>query len=341
VARKHSLYVWGIVQDLAQLEDAFKKTGQRSWLASPAVLQFFGVNDLETAEMLSKRCGDYTALQESENTSKGHTNNAGGASSGSSSNTKGRNIQGTRTALISPDEIMSLMVDAKGVPEEQLLFIRGRRPLRCGLPKYYRRKEMAGLVAGNPYYRPSAGKPQGKSSHQMVMAGAYGFGLLAVAASAAMAPLPLMVGDDAVIVGGEEKEPIFGMDGRPLGTAPVGWRVRVTSLPRPDGFVAISFLDPHGTTWNTLIHKNYLEMSRQLPVVYVASASDDAVFFYPSASEARSHQIQVGKTPYIYPGQKFRVLDEQADAVQIGVVNERGEKMGVWVRKKDVVGVDR
>lgn len=260
VARKHALYVWAIVQDLAQLEEAFKKTGQRSWLASPAVLQFFGVNDFETAEMLSKRCGDYTAIQESESTSKGRTSNAGHGSSGSTSNTKSESSQPTRAALIPPDEILSLTVDENGTPEEQLLFVRGRRPLRCGLPKYFRRPEMAGLVAGNPYYRPTSAKGQGRNRRHQAMAAVYGAVLLGLAATAAVAPLPLLVGDEAVIVG-DQPAPIFSLGGQPLQTAPLGWRVRVTSLPRQDGYVGVTFYDPQGNAWNALIRKEFLERS--------------------------------------------------------------------------------
>ena len=42
-------------------------------------------------------------------------------------------------------EIISMRVDANGVPDEQLIFVRGRPPLRCGMAKWYRRKEWISL----------------------------------------------------------------------------------------------------------------------------------------------------------------------------------------------------
>ncbi|MBF0562182.1 MAG: type IV secretory system conjugative DNA transfer family protein [Alphaproteobacteria bacterium] len=112
VARKYGLYVWAIVQDLGQLEEAYKKTGVRSWLASPAVLQFFGVNDLETAEMLCKRCEKYTGHQKSTSTSRGRNNGRGGG--GSTSVTTSESYQQTPVELISISEIMAMATDEEG-----------------------------------------------------------------------------------------------------------------------------------------------------------------------------------------------------------------------------------
>lgn len=241
IARKYGLYLWAIVQDLGQVEERYKKTGVRSWLASPAVLQFFGVSDLETAEMLSKRCGDYTAIQQSESKSRGRTTTSG---SGSSSNTTSQNAQGTKVALISPDEIMSLAVDKDGVPEEQLLILRGRRPLRCGLPKYFRRKEMAGLVKNNPYYRPPKGRLRAISSQQAVAA-VYGAVLALVAAITAASPLPLAPGDEVTTIA---KAQLFVPEtGRSMGSAVnPGVAAIVVGMERPDHFVEVRFPSARG-----------------------------------------------------------------------------------------------
>lgn len=253
IARKYALYVWAIVQDLGQVEEYYKKTGVRSWIASPAILQFFGVSDLETAEMLSKRCGDYTAIQESESKSKGRTTTSG---SGSSSNTTSQNAQGTRVALIAPDEIMSLAVDKDGVPEEQLLILRGRRPLRCGLPKYFRRKEMAGLVKDNPYYRPPKGKLRAISSQQAVAA-VYGAVLAVVATVTAASPLPLAPGDEVTTIARAE---LFSPDtGRSMGNAVnPGVAAIVVGMERPDHFVEVRF--PTAQEMRALVSVEALEV---------------------------------------------------------------------------------
>jgi len=47
---------------------------------------------------------------------------------------------------MTPDEIMNMAVDEKGIPDEQLVFVRNREPLRCGMAKYFRRPEFNKLV---------------------------------------------------------------------------------------------------------------------------------------------------------------------------------------------------
>ena len=46
-----------------------------------------------------------------------------------------------RRRLITPDEILQDMRT-----DDQIVFVRGRRPLRCGRAIYFRRAEMAGMV---------------------------------------------------------------------------------------------------------------------------------------------------------------------------------------------------
>lgn len=259
VARKHSLFVWAIVQDLGQLEEAYKKTGARSWLASPAVLQFFGVNDLETARMLSERCGDYTAIQESEGTAKGNTSKGADLWPGSWSDTKTKNSQPTRATLISPDEILSLTVDENGNPDEQLLFIRGRRPLRCGLAKYFRRREMAGLVAGNPYFRPIAKRSQRHKVGRQITAGIYGAALLGLSGMVALSPWALIAGETVIVVGNQPAPAYWPESGARAGTIPSGWVFQVSSTRRDDGFIEITgYGAQRGEVLKVLVHRSFL-----------------------------------------------------------------------------------
>jgi len=137
--------LWAIVQDLGQLEKHYGKEGLRGWLESSQVKNFFGVGDVETAKMLSEALGKMTA--EISTTS---TNTGTGAHAtdplGSSNSGKSRNQAMVARELLTPDEILRLAVDRNGVPDEQILFLRNQPPLRCGLPKFYRRAEFASLV---------------------------------------------------------------------------------------------------------------------------------------------------------------------------------------------------
>lgn len=253
IARKYGLYVWAIVQDLGQLEAAYQKTGVRSWLATPAVLQLFAVNDIETAEMAVKRCGKYTAVTESSSRSRGRSSGSG---AGSTSTNRSDTTQATAADLITIDDVMTLAVDERGKPIEQLLFVRGRRPLRCGLPRYFQRKEMAGLVRDNPFYRPSQRQ---RLDWRPVMAGVWGLAMLGLAGITAMVPLPWVAGDEAVIVG-RRMLPLFSStDGRQIATVPPGWRVRVMSLSeRADGFVEVTGYAPHGAL-SGLVDSDYID----------------------------------------------------------------------------------
>ena len=208
--------------------------------------------------LLSERVGDYTAVQQSESTTRGRTRQGG---SGCSSNTKSQNSAGTRAALISIDEILSLTVDDAGNPEEQLLFIRGRRPLRCGLPKYFRRKEMAGMVMGNPYYRPPPKQIQWSKVGRQVAAGVYSTALLGLAGWTALLPLPLVAGDEVVVIGNRPAPAYWPETRSPAGTIPIGWQFRVTSANRRnDDFIEITgYGAQSGQVLRVLVHRDYLE----------------------------------------------------------------------------------
>ena len=119
--RKYGVFLWGICQSLGQLEEIYGKEDTRAWLGVPEVIQIFGVNEYETAKMICDRSGDFTVVQESTGRSSGRS---GREQSGSTSKTNNR--QGTKAALITPDEVLTLYVDENGVPDEQILFIRGR-----------------------------------------------------------------------------------------------------------------------------------------------------------------------------------------------------------------------
>jgi type IV secretion system protein VirD4 len=143
--RGYGVTLWAIVQDLGQLEKYYGETGRRSWLENCQIKTFFGISDIKTASLLAEMLGKSTI----EVTTTGHSTGSShgfleifgqsNASTNSSTNLTDRD-------LMTADEIMRMTVDSAGVPDEQLLFLRGTAPLKCGLAKWYRRPEWASLV---------------------------------------------------------------------------------------------------------------------------------------------------------------------------------------------------
>ena len=132
---------WLFVQDLSQLKALYKDRWE-TFEGNVSVLQTFGTNDLFTAEHLSKRLGEATVLVESENASAGVSRGRHGSrqqGAAQSVSEKGRR-------LLTPDEVLRLPMD------EQLLFVRGRHPIRARKLDYLRDGEFAGLYGVNPMH---------------------------------------------------------------------------------------------------------------------------------------------------------------------------------------------
>jgi type IV secretion system protein VirD4 len=134
---------WVFLQDLAQLKGTYPaKWG--TFLANADVLQCFGINDLETAEHVSRLVGDTTIVVASENesasVSRGRTAGRQEGSSVSTSETARR--------LILPNEVRLLPRD------RQLLIVKGSPPILAYRLDYLGDREFAGQSDQNPLYRP-------------------------------------------------------------------------------------------------------------------------------------------------------------------------------------------
>lgn len=143
--RGYGITLWAIVQDLGQLEKHYGEAGRRSWLESSQIKTFFGISDPETATMLADMLGQLTI----EVTSTGQSTGRSGKTTdffGQNTDSRNTNTNLTARALMTADEIMRMAVDKDGVPDEQLVFLRGSAPLKCGMAKWYRRPEWASLV---------------------------------------------------------------------------------------------------------------------------------------------------------------------------------------------------
>jgi type IV secretion system protein VirD4 len=131
--------LWFFIQDISQLKLHYENSWQ-SILANTEFKSFFGVNDIETANLVSEMIGTTTVDDSSKtngasfSTTSGYQNDypsnysktLGSNSSNTSSHTSRR--------LMTPDEVMRMPHN------KQLIFIKGLRPIFCDRPNYYDNK---------------------------------------------------------------------------------------------------------------------------------------------------------------------------------------------------------
>jgi type IV secretion system protein VirD4 len=130
------MQLWGIVQDLAQLERIYDK-GWETFIGNSGVLQYFGSRDHRTAEYFSKLCGVTTmekfsftaALADAFSSTSGTSSGQGGLGSNSSTTRGTTNTHSTTRDVVQrhlayPDELM-VMREAR-----QLILIENYNPIR-------------------------------------------------------------------------------------------------------------------------------------------------------------------------------------------------------------------
>ncbi|RWH90154.1 MAG: Ti-type conjugative transfer system protein TraG [Mesorhizobium sp.] len=139
--RKYGISLTLIFQSIGQMREAYGgRDASSKWFESASWISFAAINDPETAEYLSKRCGDTTV--EVDQTSR---------SSGMKGSSRSRSKQLTRRPLILPHEVMRMRAD------EQIVFTAGNPPLRCGRAIWFRRDDMKACVGTNRFHRSEGG----------------------------------------------------------------------------------------------------------------------------------------------------------------------------------------
>ncbi|WP_093003577.1 Ti-type conjugative transfer system protein TraG [Rhizobium sp. NFR07] len=139
--RKYGITLTLIYQSIGQLRETYGgRDAASKWFESCSWISFAAINDPETAEYISRRCGLITVEidQVSQNIqSKG------------SSRTRSKQL--ASRPLIQPHEVLRMRVD------EQIVFTAGNPPLRCGRAIWFRRGEMNGCVRIKPSRTPPRG----------------------------------------------------------------------------------------------------------------------------------------------------------------------------------------
>ncbi|MCF3948253.1 type IV secretory system conjugative DNA transfer family protein [Acidiphilium iwatense] len=147
-ARKYKITLFPFYQSSGQLKELFGQEGPAKWFESVSWYGFAGVKTKAVAEELAAAIGEYGVLAWSEGSNTG--NQAKGFEAGSRSTGQTKTYHELKRQLIRAEEIMHDMRD-----DEQIIFPKSGRPLRCGRSIYFRRPEMAARVAENRFAKPA------------------------------------------------------------------------------------------------------------------------------------------------------------------------------------------
>src|SRR4051794_11848220 len=143
--RKYGITLVMLYQSEGQLVEQWGEDGRSAWFESVTWRSYSAVADVGQAKVLSEACGEHGVVSTSVADSKGVSRRQPlqlGTKSTSESMTRSEQ----RRRLITADEILQDMRT-----DEQIVFVRGRRPLRCGRAIYFRRPEMLAQVEANGF----------------------------------------------------------------------------------------------------------------------------------------------------------------------------------------------
>ncbi|MHA7882155.1 Ti-type conjugative transfer system protein TraG [Nitratireductor rhodophyticola] len=135
--RKYGISLLLLFQSIGQMRETYGgRDATSKWFESASWISFAAINDPETADYISRRCGNTTVeVDQLSRTSR---------MSGSS---RTRSRQLSARPLILPEEVLRMRGD------EQIVFTSGNPPLRCGRAIWFRRDDMISVVGENRFHR--------------------------------------------------------------------------------------------------------------------------------------------------------------------------------------------
>lgn len=142
--RGYNARVWLLAQDLPQLKSRYPRDWE-TLIASADVIQAFGVNDVSTAEYLSKLSGDTTVRVTSSQSSHG-TSRVPGAAFASTQDRFGTATSDRGRPLLFPDEVRRLD------PAREVLFPKADKPLVVDRVNYLTDPQFSELADLNPMH---------------------------------------------------------------------------------------------------------------------------------------------------------------------------------------------
>lgn len=135
--RKYGISLVLLFQSIGQMRETYGgRDATSKWFESASWVSFAAINDPETADYISRRCGNTTV--EVDQLSR---------SSRMSGSSRTRSKQLAARPLILPDEVLRMRGD------EQIVFTAGNAPLRCGRAIWFRRNDMKNVVGENRFHR--------------------------------------------------------------------------------------------------------------------------------------------------------------------------------------------
>jgi type IV secretion system protein VirD4 len=120
--RGYHVRLFLIVQDTEQLKGTYEQSGMNSFLSNSTYRITFAANNVETAELISKLCGNKTVEQISQSKPKFLDFNPAART---------QSVSETQRALLLPQEVIGLPRD------EQILLIEASPPIKTKKIKYY------------------------------------------------------------------------------------------------------------------------------------------------------------------------------------------------------------
>ncbi|MUZ74447.1 Ti-type conjugative transfer system protein TraG [Agrobacterium vitis] len=134
--RKYGITLLMIYQSIGQMRETYGGGDAASkWFESASWISFAAINDPETADYISRRCGVTTV--EIDQVSR---------SSQARGSSRTRSKQLAARPLIQPHEVLRMRAD------EQIVFTAGNAPLRCGRAIWFRRDDMKACVGTNRFH---------------------------------------------------------------------------------------------------------------------------------------------------------------------------------------------
>ncbi|NDK52831.1 Ti-type conjugative transfer system protein TraG [Rhizobium laguerreae] len=133
--RKYGITLTMIYQSIGQLRETYGgRDASSKWFESASWISFAAINDPETADYISRRCG--TTTVEIDQVSRSFQSRG-------SSRTRSKQLASRQ--LIQPHEVLRMRAD------EQIVFTAGNAPLRCGRAIWFRRSDMKSCVGENRF----------------------------------------------------------------------------------------------------------------------------------------------------------------------------------------------
>ncbi|MGD9740688.1 MAG: Ti-type conjugative transfer system protein TraG [Bauldia sp.] len=137
--RKYGISLVLLFQSIGQMREAYGgRDATSKWFESASWVSFAAINDPDTADYISRRCGNTTVEVDQVSRS---------SQMSGSSRTRSKHL--AARPLILPEEVLRMRGD------EQIVFTSGNAPLRCGRAIWFRRADMKSVVRKNRFHRAS------------------------------------------------------------------------------------------------------------------------------------------------------------------------------------------